>query len=162
MLVETMPAAELKHGLQRRTRIRIRSKRGDAAYFSQVAQELRKLPAVHTVQTNNQTGSILITHSDEALDSIAALAQASSLFTLAKPADERKSLLQEAAAGLSAWDSSLSRISHGSLDFRSVLYVALVVMALVQIWRGQVLMPASVMLWYALDLLGYIRSGRDK
>jgi hypothetical protein len=71
---------------------------------------------------------------------------------------ERKPLLREAAAGLSGLDASFNRATGGSLDFRSVLYVTLIIMTLIQIMRGQIFAPAATMFWYAIDLLGYIRA----
>jgi hypothetical protein len=152
------PTAELKHALAMRTRIRVRGKRGDPEYFSYVVQELEKLSVIHEVQANDQTGSILINHGEGAREKIIEHAQSNGLFTLEESPQGWKPMLQEAAAGLSNMDVSFNRVTGGSLDFRSVLYVTLIIMTLVQIMRGQIFAPAATMFWYAIDLLGYIRA----
>lgn len=149
------PSAELSHGLPERTRIRIRSKQGDADYFVRVAQALEKLPIVHTVRINKQSGSIVITHEEGKREQIAQYAQSAELFILEKLHYERTPLFKKAAAGFSNLDSGLNRMTEGKWDYRSCLYVVLVVAAIVQILRGQILVPAATLLWYALDLLRF-------
>lgn len=147
------PAAELSHGLPGRTRIRIRCKRGEPDYFLRVGQALEKLSVVHQIKINDQSGSILIHHTEGAREQIAQYAQSTGLFILEKVQYQQDPVLQKAAAGFSSLDSGFNWATSGHFDFRSVLYVVLIVTAIVQIFRGQILVPATTLLWYAVDLL---------
>ncbi len=76
------------------------------------------------------------------------------LFTLpAEIAASDTTVLQQAFANLARIDAQIVSFSAGDLDLRSTMLVALLVMSLIQIARGQILAPASTLLWYALELL---------
>ena len=55
--------------------------------------------------------------------------------------------------GLAGIDSYLGQVSQQATDLRSLGVLLFLVLGLVQLGRGQVLAPATSLLWYALDLL---------
>ncbi|QBQ55903.1 hypothetical protein [Nitrosococcus wardiae] len=68
---------------------------------------------------------------------------------------DRESVFQKAATEFSNLDSNLNWATSGNFDFRSVLYMVLVMAAIVQILRGQIMVPAATLLWNVFDLLRF-------
>ncbi len=78
-----LPLAVVEHSIPGRMRLRVRARRGDAGFFERAAG-LGRVPGVHGVRANAQTGSILIEHAgDEA--AVLAAAREQGLFRDAPP-----------------------------------------------------------------------------
>jgi hypothetical protein len=80
-----LPIAEIEHRLPGRLRLRLASRRGDAAFFASVAERLARLPGVRSLRANPRTGSILIEH-DGAAEALGELAKEQGLLQIASPA----------------------------------------------------------------------------
>lgn len=145
-------SARVVHELPGRTRIKVVSERGNSDYFDWVAQSLSECPGVQDVNTNVRTGSLLLEHSI-ALNELAAFAEEQSLFTLENQPATAETLLSRAATGFAQADIQITRLSEGELDVRSILLLTLLILSAVQVARGQILVPASTFLWYAVELL---------
>jgi hypothetical protein len=59
-------------------------------------------------------------------------------------------------------DTAIARFSLGDLDVRSLAFVILLLASALQIFRGQILGPASTLLWYALELLLNARAPKEE
>lgn len=139
------PVACLVHGLPGRTRLRLAAPRGRSVYFAELIERLQTCPGVQRVVANPDTASLLLEHSVPFAD-IALFARQQSLFDL-----EPSAAASSEAATYRSW---LSRqLQAGSqLNMRLLLVSGLVVLSLIQIARGQILAPASTLLWYAWHL----------
>ncbi len=147
------PVAHIAHRTVNRTRIRIPSKRGDDAFFRRVRDWLSSLEGIRDVRINALTASMLIHH--DACDPAtfhAALGQ-SEMFDLGDLEGRYEALLDGASRELRRLDDRLSRVTAGGLDVPGGLFVFFLLGALIQAARGQVLGPASSLLWSAYEIL---------
>lgn len=124
-------SAELVHAVPGRVRLRVPGRRGDRAFLERLGESLRPLGRV---RVNPLTGSVLVEGRPSlSWREVADLGGKAGLVDL-RPAPAAAP--EPEGIGLQA---------AGAL--------ALVVLAIVQIARGQVLGPASNLLWYALELI---------
>ncbi|GAB4261268.1 MAG: hypothetical protein Kow0065_11770 [Methylomicrobium sp.] len=155
------PFAFVKHRLPGRVRLKIPEKRGDFCFFDRLADALTECTDVTQLQLNPPAASVLISYRTEnAFQMIADFAEARGLFSLSdKPYDDPPISLSKlpltalTSNGLSMVDHSLVDVSSGRLDGRSLLFLALLGLAVHQLVRGNVMAPAATLLWYALQLL---------
>ncbi len=150
-----MLAAYLVHALPGRARIKIPAKRGNQAYFLELASELGRCAGVVSVQVNPWAASTLVVHAASDVERIAGYARERRLFDLKmdKEAPPRSSIGEIAASQLDFLDHLLATGSRGNLDLRSAIFLLLIGLALRQIWRGQIVQPALPLLWDALEIL---------
>lgn len=153
--------AHLAHGLPGRTRLKVPDKRGDMKFFTSAGQQLGECPGVTQVEANARTGSLLIRHSVP-FSQIAAFADDHNLFTLQADNETSSSISHQAAANLTWVNTQLAQLSAGTLDLRSVMFLTLLVLCLVQIYRGQILIPAGALLWNMLQLLHWEESNSEE
>lgn len=158
--IETRPDAYIKHQLPGRVRLKIPQKKGDDRYFDCLAELFADCPGITQLQFNPQAASILICHSmDTGFSTIAEFAQTKGLFTIIEqPPEEMFSIPHLPIATLTSAelkniDKSLLNFSQGWLDGRSLLFLALVGLAVSQINKGRFMVPAASLLWYAITLL---------
>jgi hypothetical protein len=78
-----LPQASLVHVLPGRIRLQLAGHRGDAAFFSRLAERLAELPGIRAVRANPTTGSLLILHGAGPVEEIARLARERALFEIA-------------------------------------------------------------------------------
>ena len=144
------------HELPGRLRLKIYSKSRDQSYFEQTAKALLQYPQLQKVQYNAVTASILI-HSNEALEKrhFFSFAEDNQLFSQHTAAENNKTepVAKQMADELSKADFILRAKSTGKLDLQSVYFLTFVVLGMYQMSRGQVLGPASSLLWHALQLI---------
>jgi hypothetical protein len=136
------------------------------AYFSEVTRALAGCPGVKSVEANALTGSLLIVHDTEDR-------------TLAEFALDRGLLAMDfspapaaAATDADRWLGALSDLSKriadasgGRGDLTAALATIFLVLAVVQLARRQVAVPAVTALWYAIESLSlgrHLRSDPDK
>ena len=135
----TLPQAELVHAIPGRCRLRIPSRRGDAVFFASLASGLSTLHGVLDAQVTPLTGSIVI-HHDRPLDGIARAAHSAQLFAL----DSTRANQGSASTDTPPLDPNiLAALGFGAL-------------ALLQVWRGQVLPQAVTLAWYAAAMADWL------
>jgi hypothetical protein len=144
-----LPVAVVAHSAPGRTRFKIPARRRDARYFATVEQQLPKAPEVERVQVNLLTGSILVHHRGPA-ETLYAYAENNELFRVSTLADRASNLLRRRGRSL---DQQLRESTADYLDVRSLAFIALVSIGLVQAVRGQFAGPALTIFWYAATLL---------
>lgn len=155
------PGAFIKHQLPGRVRLKIPQKRGDFQYFDQVAERFADCRGITQLQLNPPAASLLICHeTDMTFQTIAEFAEANELFNLIDMPDDYEAITIPklpvttiTSSGLNILDTSLLNFSQGRLDGRSLLFLALVGMAVHQMTRGHIMAPAATLLWYALQVL---------
>lgn len=144
-----LPAARLAHWAPPRARLRIDSRRRDAAYFEALADELDRCPAVGAFAVNPLTASLLLNLSAP-LAAVDGWARERGLFALAPLSEDEESLdrlLRDALAlaGLSP------RRAGGAPTLDALIVLSLLAAAVFQFRRGNVLPAAATLLWSALD-----------
>lgn len=147
-----IPIAHLAHELSGRTRLKIPSERGNTNYFDRVCRDLAECPGIGRIEVNSRTGSLLILHT-EPITRIAGFACDHQLFILQDNGASHYTPLNQAAKKFVELDTAIARFSLGDLDVRSLVFVILLMVSALQIFRGQILAPASTLLWYGLELL---------
>jgi hypothetical protein len=152
------PAAHVVHLLRGRLRLRVPERRGDAAYFAAVLEQLAQVAGVEQVQANPVTGSVLVLHDELAYADLSARLDETGLFTLTQAPEPHAPGLAPVTSGFALVDRLLTEHSGGSADLRTLLFIVLLTLAIGQMLRGQVMAPAISLLWYALDLA--LRPGR--
>jgi|SRR5271157_3179165 len=138
-----IPDAHVSHGMARRLRIKIPSKRGDVSYFSTLQERLSGCPGVGEIRVNPQTGSALISYECEK-KTLAEFAREKDLFLLRRSTPRRKTLFGNVADTFQAYNQDIKKLTGGEVDIPSLVFVSLLISGIWQIARGNLAMPA----WY--------------
>jgi hypothetical protein len=153
------PSAYIKHQIPGRVRLKIPQKKGDLEYFGQIAELFADCPHITELQLNPTSASLLICHEITAdFLNIADFARKKGLFTIIdKPDDTFKipnqPITKFASTGINRLDKSLSDFTQGFLDGRSLLFLALIGLAIRQMSKEHFLGASSSLLWYAFRVL---------
>lgn len=147
-------SAYLSHVATGRVRIKIPERRGDEAYFYALETALSARLDIQRVQVSARTGSALLFH-DGSLDlnALAAQAKDQGWFQLDLTPPVPESLSGLISRQLDRLDHLMRRFSGSRLDNPSLIFLALAVLAVRQIAKGQVAPPAATTLWYLYELL---------
>ena len=148
-----IPLAYVVHRSPGRVRVRIPTQRGEPGYFARTAERLQECAGVEGLRTDLRSGSIVIQHAPE-LDifRLARFAEDAELFRMGESGEQGTSILRGASAQLAGLDVWLQDRSRGRADLSSLLFVLFLGLAIVQVFRGQLLGSATAFLWYAVDL----------
>lgn len=138
-MADALPAAEVIHSMPGRARLRIASRRGDAAFFAGIAAGLEAHPGVSKVEVSPLTGSIVIRHRPS-LAELSSTAERAGLFKVCAAARTEEPLSRE-------WPRL-------PIDPKLVAAAGLGAIALWQLARGKALPPALTLAWYAMQLAG--------
>ncbi len=148
----SVAVAHIVHSLPGRTRLKVPDRRGEPRYFTRLSECLSHCAGVARLQVNPRTGSLLLEHTVP-LAQIAAFAQTHQLFTLAPPDSLQQEITQSTQAGLRWLNRQFAQASEGLLNVRVVLILGLAGLIFIQVARGQILMPATNLLWFLVQLL---------
>jgi len=138
--------ASVAHRMPGRIRLSIPARRGDDAFFAGLAAQLSGQPNVVRVRPNGRAGSLLIEHTGDAEPILAWAAQEQLLELVHSGAPD------EAAGLLSDPGPAVRLVSGRNIDPMFMAGVAFLGMGLVQVVRGQVMVPAATALWYAISV----------
>ena len=144
-----LPIAVVAHSAQGRTRFKVPARRRDAQYFATVERQLPHAPDVERVEANPITGSVLVHHRGTA-EALYTYAENNELFRVSTLADRASDLLRQRGRSL---DQQLRELTGEYLDVRSLTFITLVSIGLVQALRGQFAGPALTIFWYAATLI---------
>jgi hypothetical protein len=140
------------HRLPGRVRFRIPSRRRDRAFFDGVEERLRRNSAITAVETNPETGSVLVHYTgetaalfDEMLDS--DLGELIELVLGAPPVASRL------RGEIAAIDRRIRQFTGGELDLGTLASFGLLAMAGWQLVLGRHPTRAVSLGWYATELL---------
>lgn len=122
-----------------RLRVRMPSKRGDTAYFSDVTQRLSEHGGITGIIANPATGSILIRHESD-LPSIVQHAADLELFAIEAVLDPTREIPRDTAQ---LWGP---------------MSLAFLGLSAVQLLRGQALGPATENIWQAFGAARFLQS----
>lgn len=151
------PLAYEVHRTRERLRLRIPERRHDERYFAALGQRLSDLPGIREVNVNAQTAGVLVRMDPEPGSDPVAGIRASGLFRIAAQPPILSPTLTGMRRTVERMDQTLAGLTGGLGDVRSLAFVLLVILALSQAARGQLLAPAASLLWYAFDLVRFAR-----
>lgn len=153
------PSAYIRHQIPGRVRLKIPEKKGDLGYFAELAEGFAGYQTITRLELNPVSASVLICHelSDDFLN-IAGFAQQKGLFSIIDKPEEifnfpKKPVTYFASAGVAKIDKSLSDFTRGLMDGRSLLFLALIGLAVRQMSKEHVLGASTSLLWYAFRVL---------
>jgi len=155
-----LPEAYITHVAKGRVRIKIPSRRGDRAFFSALKDklpELSSIPGVQRIEMNPTTGSVLVIHHLDLKPSdlmmMGGVLEQRGLFKLGATDLPGTSISQNIAGTFQKVNQRIADFTKGEIDLPSLAVLGLLGIGLVQIGRGQVMIPAISALWYATTLL---------
>jgi hypothetical protein len=151
-----IPRGEVCHRIGGRVRVRVGERRGDAAYFEQVRQALRRSDGVTRCQANPMTATVLIEHAVP-LEQVLGMAQAQGLFRADRLEPSLVPGRLRAAQGLERMDAEMQQLTNGEVDLGTLVLAALLGLGVVQLLRGNVLAPAVTLFWYALMTMHFMQ-----
>lgn len=143
------------HQTAERLRLRIPDRRYDEPWFADLGHRLAGLPGVRAVRVNAQTAGVLL-RLDPATgrDQLAHIVSAG-LLRIAGEGPVLSPSLAGLRRAVDRLDHALARVTGGHGDVRTLTFILLLILALTQAARGQVLAPATSLLWYAYDLVRF-------
>jgi hypothetical protein len=155
-----IPDAVVSHISPGRMRIKIASKKGDAAYFSLLKEFFSKCNGIERLEVNPLTGSVLFLHNLD-VKAIAEYALKNNIFIFNEAVTRRTVLhrsLSEVFAGI---NSRIERFTGGDMDLSGTALLALLGLGVFQIGRGNFAAPAwYVAFWYAYNI--FMKSNSNK
>ena len=143
--------AQLSHLLVGRLRVKVPTRRHDAAFFADVSRRLAQCDGVTQVRVSPVTGSVLVLHSTT-LDAIAAYAAQQGLFSLTTgriTSDGTPHSRSRAAmpSGPAQSDGERERSDRRA----RMISTTLTGLGTLQTVRVQIMAPALTLFWYAYD-----------
>jgi hypothetical protein len=158
----TIPRAHVAHRAAGRVRLRVPSRRGEPAYFRALGEALSAHRGVLAVEANPLTAGVLVRHAPELpLEALARLGRESALFDLTPSVASHPPAGKLLASRFRDADQALGDLTGGAVDLRSLGFLALVALALLQAARGQILAPATTLLVQAFGLVGAAENGGE-
>jgi hypothetical protein len=146
------PRAYPVHHMPGRTRLRVRARRGDRAFFADVGARLRRLPGVSRVDVNPTTGSLLIHHSIP-IKQLVSAALGSDLGDLVDFVLSAPPVAQRLRAEVMQVDKGIRSYTGNELDLRTVAAIGLLAFAATQLLRGREAVSSVSLAWYAAELM---------
>ncbi len=160
-----LPEARIVHRMSGRMRVRVPSRRGDAAYFANVEETLRVAPGVEQVRADSLTGGVLILHRADPVALVAYAAQRG-LFA-AKEDDPKKAgrtVVHDAVgAPFASLSGRIRNFTGNAADLSGLAVLALLSVGVYQIARGNFGAPAwYTAFWYAMGIFNKSNGGKEK
>jgi hypothetical protein len=150
--VPDLPIAQLVHWAPPRARLRIESKRRDAAYFSALARELKECSAIASATVNCTTASVAV-NLCAPLNTAAEWAQEKGLFALSQRPENMAPLDESITESLAPLGRLAGRASGGAVSLETMMFLTLLCIGMAQIARGNILPGAASLFCLAVDVL---------
>ncbi|HJV49932.1 MAG TPA: hypothetical protein VJ652_00620 [Noviherbaspirillum sp.] len=148
--------AVIVHRIAGRVRLRIDEKRGDAAYFSHLAERMARFDDVYRAKANALTGSIALEFSGS-LSDLLRRAKVEGLLEVAAPtggddhADGNGRAAAAAAGSRALAGSPINLVSGRDINRDFMTGTMLLLIGMTQMFRGKWFPPAFSVLWYARE-----------
>ena len=155
-----MATAYVVHEIRGRLRLRVPEHRNDESFFEDLAKRLEQTASIDSVRCDALTGSVLIRH-EMSLDELRATLEQDPFLSIAEaPPRAARYGLSAISGTIDQADSALRRLTSGGTDLKALLFVVFIAMTIRQVMRGQIMVPAVSLLWYAFELVLHSR-GND-
>ena len=145
------PSANLEHLTGERARLRLPSLRREREALEKLAHAMVDLPGVYSVEANPLTAGILIRYQGD-FGAISKGALEAGLFVIEDP-QPGPDVMNGLRGRMRNVEAMLRRGSAGSIDVNTAAFLFFSLVAMVQLARGRIAMPAFSALWYALNSL---------
>jgi hypothetical protein len=142
-----IPAAVLCHQTGSRARLRVEAMRDDADYFERVRTRLGA--ECDAVRVNPRTGSILLEGLHVSLAEVVSKAEDDGLFAMSPASAEAL----QAGELVPAVDRAMRGLFRGPRHWPAEMAALMLVLAVIQIVRGNFMAPAVSLLWYASEAM---------
>jgi hypothetical protein len=150
----------IAHQTEGRTRLRALVRPVDTVELLALADGVGGLSGVDAVDCRTTTGSLVIEHPEHAWEEIEdQMAQFGVVVALADMGHGHVDGLAPVRATIGQVDGLMTRLTAGGVDMRTLSFVLMLGLALRQMMRGQVMVPAFSFLWYASEILLKARLG---
>lgn len=146
------PRAYRVHRTPGRIRFKIPERRGDHAFFDEIAELLRRFSTVMKMDCNPLTGSLLLHHSGD-IDGEPMQAALNALAEIVELELSSPPVARRLRADVVEVDQSIQRFTRGALDLSTATAIGLLALAGIQLLRGQQPVIAVSLAWYATELL---------
>lgn len=150
------PRAYVVHRLPGRLRLRLERLPDADAFYERLGLALAALPAEVDVAVNPRTRSMLFRHPPDVADALETWLADCELFQTEHGPPPRSPALAPLASRTAGLNRAISEASAGSVDLRTLLFIAVLGLALRQLIRGEVLGPALPLFLIATDLAGKV------
>jgi hypothetical protein len=154
-----IPPGFICHHTTHRLRIRVPSMRGNTDYFDMLSEVFSQITQMTNIQVNPRTASLLLEHEGIAQEIIQDVAEKNELFILQnQPGIPKMLMLEQTTSNINLVDAGLKNLTQGYVDLRSIVFLGLVAFAIRQLQQGQIMAPATSLLWYAGSLLNPLKN----
>jgi hypothetical protein len=148
-----LPGAYICHQSPGRLRIKITSRKGNAAYFDKLHETLVRFQAVDRLEVNVLTGSVLIVDEHIDVDDVANYANAQQLFDLTDQNDSQSPMTTQLVSRLENVNTTIRRLTTGEMDLAGIPLLLLLISGLTELLRGNIRMPPwYTAFWYAFGI----------
>jgi len=156
-----LPEAYIAHVSQGRMRIKIPSRKGDRTFFSALKDKLpesSEIPGIQRIEMNPTTGSVLVIYDPDYkmpdLTVVTSFLEQQGLFKLGATGNNSEPpVSRNIAKTFQGVNQKLTGFTSGEIDLQSLAVLGLLGLGLIQLSRGQVMIPAVSAFWYAATLL---------
>lgn len=145
------PSANLEHLTRERARIRVPALRREREALEKLAHAMVELPGVYSVEANPLTAGLLIRYQGD-FGEIGKSAVKAGLFVMEEPGPA-PDVMTGLRGRMRDIETMLRRNSSGAFDVNTAMFLFFSLVAVVQLARGRIAMPAFSALWYALNSL---------
>jgi hypothetical protein len=150
------------HRARGRLRLRIPTRRHDSGFFGRLVEQLSDLRGVVQVTADPVTAGVLIRlDPTDAADPVETI-ERSGLLRLVEMAPTLSPALNGVRRIVERIDQSLADATRGAGDLRTLTVLLLLILAVRQTTRGQLLAPATSLLWFAYELMRFARPAPDR
>jgi hypothetical protein len=149
-----LPEAFIVHQITHRLRFKVQHHRGDHKAMARLAGEMAGYRKTVTVKTGVATGSVLLTGKAIDADALRNFGRSRKLFDLKLSPGLPASPLTKVIAGrMKGLDNGVRQLTYGMWDLPATLFMSLLLVAVVEIMRGNFRMPPwYTAFWYAFGL----------
>lgn len=141
------------HQTAGRTRLRLAGQKINTADLAAIAELIATLPGVAAAEPRAPTGSIVIQHPGLATGQLNASLQQLPFNWGPQPESDARPALMPLTGSMDSADEWLHDTTGGRVDMHTAIIIVMLSLALSQAIRGNIMAPATSLVWYALDLL---------
>jgi hypothetical protein len=135
-----------------RLRLRLPERKGNAAFFADLAAAIAALPGALSVRQSLPAASLVIEHDPDSGESFEPALEGLGL-VLVEGEPPSAPPLETLSAGFAGIERALREASGNAADLRTLGFIVLATAGLVQVARGHAFSAGSSLLWHAADLL---------
>jgi hypothetical protein len=147
-----MPLAVVSHLTDKRMRLKISSRRGDASFFDLLNNKITVAFPSLTVQANAITGSLLLAGAPVDPDGITDFGRAEKLFEVVSE-PSKNAMALSIPTSMQAANHRIRQMAGGRVDLPGALFISLVIFGAIELIRGNWRTPPwYTAFWYAFGL----------